>query len=165
MATEGVGARHTVRVDRPFEAASREFLDLEPELLEEAARGAARQAEAALRPGGSRWGEPSLLVSLEVGEAGPTRGGFLVLPLRWRIFGGAVPLDLGGEFEIRPVGTGEVQIGLRMRWRPDALPGGASDRVRARRVMEAATQSFLNRVYWLLEARYRRTAGADSTRV
>lgn len=148
-----IAACHSVRISRPFDVVTQQLLGLEDQLLRDAAVAATGQGEASPHRGRAPTANGALDVDLRVGVPN-TEQGLFALPLTWRVSGGPLPCDLSGEFEVRAVTAREAQVAFRMVSAVGAHLD-TDEEARARRMVEVATRSFLNRVFWTLEARSR----------
>jgi hypothetical protein len=72
--------------------------------------------------------------------------------MEWEVMGNVAPWALRGELEVCQVGPGETRIGVKMAVAPKL--GAAEDwkQAGADESAEIAAQSFLQRVFWTLEA-------------
>jgi hypothetical protein len=140
-----VVVRHSVRISRPLDVVKQELLD--QELLTVALLWAAERAEG-VSP------HPAALdVHVCVGRW-YGRHEFFAIPMAW-VVSGCVPAALSGEFEMRAVSPGEVEVGLRMVSLREAPSQRHDEEEPVRPVFEVVTRSFLNCVFWTLEARSR----------
>ena len=145
MSDTPVVVRHSVRISRPLDVVKQELLD--EELLTLALLWAAERVE-----GASPW-PAALDVHVRVG---PWYGGhdFFAIPMTWAVSGGVLPVTLCGEFDVCATSPVEVEVGVRMVSLREMLAQQHQE-APVRPVLEVVTRSFLNCVFWTLEARSR----------
>ncbi len=155
MSDTPVVVRHSVRISRPLNIVKQELLD--EELLTVALLWAVERSE-----GASPW-PAAADVHVRVGP-GYGSHDFFAIPMTWAVSGGVLPVTLCGEFEVHATNPVEVEVGVRMVSLREMLPQQQHDEVPVRPVLDVVTRSFLNCVFWTLEARSRHDRGPNPER-
>ena len=136
-------SQQSIRVALPYEAVVKHVLGLDPLWLQDAALSALPPEVAPFPGGGSS-------LEVRIGEA-VQDGGMAALPLIWNVTGRS-PWRVSGMLTMQPAADGlETAVALRARVgeanqpdRPWGLP--------AEEVTDFVARTFLQRLYWALEA-------------
>lgn len=144
----------TIEVTRPFQVVARQVLALDEGRLGYAARNALR--------GTANWGAPldASTTGVRVRVGSPRQGKRrLWLPLDWEVTGIVRPWALRGALDVRELSLGETRLAFAAKLAgPD--PG---EPIRVAEAAGRVTQSFLQQVFWILEAltRYELTGPSE----
>lgn len=140
---------HVIQVARPFDVVAQQVLELDEAWLEDAVRIATKPVVA----GGSTRApgtDPTLGVRVRVGWP-CRRWGVVRLPMEWELTRNVPAWALRGELEVRQVSPDETRMAVTMTATERVSPG-QTEQSGVEEAAEIVTRSFLQRLFWTLEA-------------
>jgi hypothetical protein len=141
-------SHQVLRIALPCNVVAQQVLGLGEIWLEDAVRTA---VSAGTPSGEARQGARTAGIGVRIGRpcGGPDA---LELPMEWELPGAGGAVVVRGELAVVPAGHDEALIGVNMAVSTEASAPRLAERTPLEEIIESATGSFLQRLFWTLQA-------------